>query len=80
RNNGTWYMLRSRDGFAQVQFGEANDRPVPADYDGDGKTDLTLFRSGVWHMLRSGQSGDNSAAHSINFGNATDIPVPGSVY
>ncbi|HSK71468.1 MAG TPA: ice-binding family protein, partial [Pyrinomonadaceae bacterium] len=79
RNNGTWYMLRSRDGFAQVQFGEANDRPVPADYDGDGKTDLTLFRGGVWHMLRSGQSGDNSAAHSINFGNATDIPVPGSV-
>ena len=42
---GTWYIMGSSDGFRAVQFGAATDTPVPADYDGDGKTDIAVYRS-----------------------------------
>ncbi len=28
---GVWYLQRSRDGFTGIQFGDANDKTVPAD-------------------------------------------------
>ena len=31
-------------GFYGVQFGDSNDKLVPADYDGDGKADVAVFR------------------------------------
>jgi hypothetical protein len=45
---------------------------VPADYDGDGKSDLTVFRNGTWFVLRS----SNNAVALLFGGTATDIPVP----
>ncbi len=41
--NGGWYILRSSQGFIGIQFGEAADRPVPADYDGDGRADVACL-------------------------------------
>jgi hypothetical protein len=46
-----------------------------ADFDGDGKTDLSVFRpkTGVWYVWNS----SNSSYAILNFGLATDILAPG---
>jgi hypothetical protein len=47
------------------------------DYDGDGKTDLAIFRpsTGTWHVLTSGSGYARTTV--LSFGQAGDIPVPG---
>ncbi len=69
--DGTWYMLRSRDGFAAVQFGLPSDRLVPGDYDGDRRVDQAVYRDGTWYILRSTDNGVR-----VDFlGTGTDVPV-----
>ena len=42
---GNWHILPSGGGPTQViTFGISSDRPVPGDYDGDGRTDVAVFR------------------------------------
>jgi len=45
-----------------------------ADFDGDGKTDLSVFRpsEGNWYLQRS-----TAGFGAINWGNSTDLTVPG---
>ena len=56
-----------------TSFGLNGDKPQPADYDGDGKSDLGLFRpsTGTWEFLLSG----NHTQKTFNWGLSGDIPA-----
>jgi hypothetical protein len=80
-SDGNWYLNRSSDGFAVVNWGLATDTPAPGDYDGDDKTDVAIFRPsntiGVPDFLVL-----NSATNTLSgmeFGSTGDIPVSGDV-
>ena len=70
---GTWYVLKSTQGFFSEQWGISTDKIVAADYDGDGKADVAIYRpsNGTWYIL---QSRDGNKA--VQWGISTDIPVP----
>lgn len=55
-----------------MHFGIQTDKPVPADYDGDGWADHAIYRDGVWYLLRS-----TMGFAGISFGAAADKPVVG---
>jgi len=39
-----WYVQGTSNGFYYSTWGQANDVPAPADYDGDGKADIAIWR------------------------------------
>lgn len=72
-SNGTWYTsLNPLVNYGAVAFGLANDKPVPADYDGDGRTDIAVYRNGTWYWLNS----SNNTFNAYQFGISSDVPVP----
>ena len=42
--SGDWYVQRSTQGFAGVNWGIAGDTVIPGDFDGDLKTDFVVYR------------------------------------
>ncbi|WP_152049250.1 FG-GAP-like repeat-containing protein [Tautonia marina] len=84
-NATVWIVVASRSGLRQeIPFGAAGvlDRPAPADFDGDGITDIATFRASSdltpgaaeWFILPSGAGG----AFRVAFGAAggSDLPAP----
>ena len=59
-----------RAGQATVQWGMPGDIPVPGDYNGDGTTDVAVYRpsTGTWYVQDQG---------AVAWGHPGDIPVPG---
>lgn len=61
--------------YTVTNYGVSSDKNVPADYDGDDKDDIAVWRAstGDWYYYASSNSTSNQ--HSI--GQSGDIPVPG---
>lgn len=69
-----WYILRSSDnGFSAVQFGTKPHYTTQGDYDGDGRTDVSVWDpiNGIFYVLRS----SNGVTTQYRFGLNGDYPV-----
>lgn len=72
-----WWVKGGAGGSEPVTqtWGLSTDKPVPGDYDGDGKADFAVFRpsTGEWFYL---QSSDGGWGPVMSWGYSTDVRVP----
>jgi len=72
-NQMMWHNLRSASGYAATPFGLfTGDVPISGDFDGDGRTDITVWRNstGDFYYLES----STSSFKAIHFGATGDNP------
>jgi hypothetical protein len=79
QNAVTWLILQTTGPTRNVWWGSFAapnlDVAVPADYNGDGKEDIAMFRrsSGAWYIIESG----TEAQRTLAWGSPNDIPAIG---
>ena len=64
---GAWWINGQS---SPVMFGQAGDIPVTADYNGDGKAELAVYRPSTSEWIIQGQT-------PVVFGQSGDVPAPG---
>ncbi|MCY7345994.1 MAG: FG-GAP-like repeat-containing protein [Pyrinomonadaceae bacterium] len=70
-----WRIFSSSTNVLQeTQWGSSTlgDFFAAADYDGDGRADIAVFRAGVWYIIES----STGAFRSERFGQSGDVPAP----
>lgn len=73
-STGVWHQLDSSSGaYSAFNWGLSGDKLAPADFDGDGRADVSIFRDGVWYIFQL----SNDQVRIVNFGSANDLPRPG---
>jgi hypothetical protein len=74
-SNNTWYKRDGAGTLSTFIFGAAGDVPVPGDFDGDGRSDYSVFRpsTGTFWYAASGSGNQHRAAQ---WGQNGDVPVP----
>src|SRR3989442_1420653 len=77
QSSGQWFTLLPTGQTIQPVWGcqSCGDVPVPADYDGDGTTDVAVFRPspGTWYILRS----STGALQQVQWGASGDVSIRG---
>ena len=66
-SSGTWHVLGGQGSQSiSTTWGQNGDQPIPADFDGDGKTDFSIYRQsdGTWQIFRS----SDNAQTIVSFG------------
>lgn len=75
-SNSIWNVRNSgfpnANQLTSVQWGTPTDKLVPADYDGDGRTNTAVYRDGAWKIIWP----DGSYRYAA-FGQVGDLPRPG---
>jgi hypothetical protein len=63
---------------ASFNFGSSADIPVTGDWNGDGYTDIGVFRKGYWYLDSNGNGvWEKGVDLTLKFGSSADIPVTG---
>ncbi|HEX5216125.1 MAG TPA: kelch repeat-containing protein [Vicinamibacterales bacterium] len=80
--NGTWYSIDGASNWTigtEYQWGTNGDIPVRADFDGDDRPDLVIYRpsSLYWYIRFSSQNFNVATWAAYAWGQPGDIPVAG---
>jgi hypothetical protein len=87
-STATWYWLLSSAGYSTQAAGareqgppEAGTIPLVRDVDGDGKSDLIIWKptTGNWHWLTSSSGYSTAAARTRQWGTNGDVPMVGDI-
>lgn len=75
---GVLYRTDNQSGPASASTtrGQAGDRAIACDWDGDGRATLAVVRSGRW-IIFDDAAPSAAAVADFRFGNATDVPICG---